>query len=120
MLTPFGKFLRKLRIDHGELLKDMAEKLKVTASYLSAVEVGKKAVPDAWIGVLSSMYKSVAEDELRRLAEMSKPEFRVVVPRGSDDLRREAVSVFARKVGAMDHESLTKLLEVMLEKGECE
>lgn len=120
MLTPFGRFLRKLRIDHGELLKDMAEKLKVTASYLSAVEVGKKAVPNAWIGVLSGMYKSIDELDLRRLAELSKPEFRVEIPRGSDDVRREAVAMFARKVGSMDHDSLTKLLAVMLEKGECE
>lgn len=120
MLTPFGKFLRKLRIDQGELLKDMAEKLQVTASYLSAVEVGKKAVPSAWITTLSSMYKSIQAPELQRLADLSKPEFRVELPRGAEDLRREAVSVFARKVGTMDHESLTKLLEVMLKKGECE
>ena len=120
MLTPFGKHLRKLRIDQGELLKDMAEKLKVTASYLSAVEVGKKAVPTAWIATLSETYQSIEERELRRLAELSKPEFRVELPRGSEDLRREAVAMFARKVGSMDHESLTKLLEVMLQKGECE
>jgi len=120
MLTPFGKFLRKLRIDRGELMKDMAEKLKVTASYLSAVEIGKKAAPEAWIAVLSEKYGLDDVQELRRLAEKSKPEFRVEVPRGSDDLRREAVSMFARKVGSMDHESLNKLLSVMLEKGECE
>ena len=120
MLTPFGKFLRKLRIDRGELMKDMAEKLGVTASYLSAVEMGKKAVPGAWVALLSDKYGLDNMQELRRLAEMSKPEFRVEVPMGSDDLRRETVSMFARKVGAMDHESLTKLLSVMLEKGECE
>ena len=38
MLTNFGKALRKLRIDNNELLKDMALKLEVTVSYLSAVE----------------------------------------------------------------------------------
>ena len=42
MLTALGKFLRKLRIDNGEILKDMADKLGVTASFLSAVENGKK------------------------------------------------------------------------------
>ena len=29
MLTSLGKFLRKLRIDQGEILKDMADKLGV-------------------------------------------------------------------------------------------
>ncbi len=120
VLTPFGRFLRKLRIDQGELLKDMAEKIGVTPSYLSAVEMGKKAVPDTWIYTLRNLYQSIDEQDLQRLAELSKPEFRVEVPRGSEDLRREAVAVFARKVGTLDHDSLTKLLEVMIKKGECE
>lgn len=45
-LTEFGKFSRKLRIDNGELLKDMAIKLNVTVSYLSAVEIGKRNIPE--------------------------------------------------------------------------
>ena len=48
MLTSIGRFLRKLRIDQGEILKDMAEKLNVTVSFLSAVENGKKKMPTAW------------------------------------------------------------------------
>ena len=46
MITRFGKELRKIRIDHGEILKDMAEKLQVTPSFLSSVEVGKKKCSD--------------------------------------------------------------------------
>ena len=42
MITAFGKFLRILRMDNGEILKTMAEKLEVTSSFLSAVENGKK------------------------------------------------------------------------------
>lgn len=44
-LTEFGKFLRKLRIDNGELLKDMAIKLNVTPFFLSMVETGKRSIP---------------------------------------------------------------------------
>lgn len=120
MLTPFGKFLRKLRIDRGELMKDMSDKLEVTASYLSAVEMGKKAAPEGWIAVLVDKYGLSDTAELRNLADMSRPEFKLSMPRGSDDLRRQAAAVFARKVGTLDHETLTRLLEVMLEKGECE
>lgn len=47
MLTRFGKQLRKLRIDREERLKDMADRLNVTTAYLSAVENGKRTVPDA-------------------------------------------------------------------------
>lgn len=49
MLTDLGRLLRKIRIDHGEILKDMANRFGVTASYLSAVENGKRAVPEAWV-----------------------------------------------------------------------
>ena len=47
MLTKFGKELRKIRIENDEILKDMADKLNVTAAYLSAVENGNRKVPDA-------------------------------------------------------------------------
>lgn len=120
MLTPFGRFLRKLRIDRGEIMKDMAEKLQVTASFLSAVEIGKKAVPDSWVPILGRQYSLVDIRDLQHLADLSKPEFKVEVPRDADDLRRETALMFARKVGAMDHESLTRILDVMISKGECE
>lgn len=120
MLTPFGRFLRKLRIDNGELMKNMADRLKVTPSYLSAVEVGKKPVPASWLDILKSSYALSDATQLRNLAELSKPEFRLEIPRGTDDLRRETAMTFARKVGELDHESLMKILDVMLKRGECE
>ena len=48
MITPFGKSLRNIRMDRGMLLKDMAQDLDVTSSYLSAVEVGKRNVSENW------------------------------------------------------------------------
>ena len=56
MLTSIGKFLRKLRIDRGEILKDMAEKLDVTVSFLSAVENGRKKMPSSWNARICSLY----------------------------------------------------------------
>lgn len=120
MLTPFGRFLRKLRIDRGEIMKDMAEKLQVTASFLSAVEVGKKAAPDAWATTIARLYNLVDLSGLQHLIDLSKPEFKVEVPRDADDLRRETALMFSRKVGDMDHETLMKILNVMIKKGECE
>ena len=49
MLTSIGRFLRKLRIENGEILKDMAEALGVSSAFLSAVENGKKKMPESWI-----------------------------------------------------------------------
>lgn len=57
MLTEFGKILRKIRIDQGEIIKDMEEKLNVTASYLSVVETGKRNIPENWIEEIVNMNK---------------------------------------------------------------
>ena len=45
MITAFGKFLRNLRMDIGELLLQMAEKLDVSPAFLSGVENGKRKIP---------------------------------------------------------------------------
>ena len=42
MVTSFGKFLRNLRMDIGELLLNMADKLGVSPAFLSGVENGKR------------------------------------------------------------------------------
>lgn len=55
-LTEFGKFLRKLRIDNGELLKDMAIKLNVTPSFLSMVETGRRNIPKKWGEEIEKIY----------------------------------------------------------------
>lgn len=38
MLTEFGKLLRIIRINSGDTSKDMAKKLNLSPSYLSAIE----------------------------------------------------------------------------------
>ncbi len=46
MLTEFGKAIRKIRLDKGEILKDMAKRLGISSAFLSAVENGRKNVPE--------------------------------------------------------------------------
>lgn len=57
MDTPIRVFLKKLRSDNNEVMQDMAEKLGVTTSFLSAVELGKKNIPDSWYIKISDVYK---------------------------------------------------------------
>lgn len=56
-LTQLGKFLRKLRIDRGELLRTMAENLGISMSFLSSVENGKKSMPSEWISKIPELYQ---------------------------------------------------------------
>ena len=79
-MTPFGARLRQLRQARGVEQKDMAAALGVSASYLSALEHGRRGKP-TWAMIQKIIgYFNVIWDEaedLQRLAEISNP--RVVV-----------------------------------------
>lgn len=57
MVTAFGKFLRNLRMDVGELLLNMADKLNVSPAFLSGVENGKRKIPAGWVDRISALYQ---------------------------------------------------------------
>lgn len=48
--------LRKIRFEHGELLKDMARKLEIGSAELSAIEHGKKPLPEGFNQKIKSLY----------------------------------------------------------------
>jgi len=52
-MTPFGKFSRELRLEHGLKLKDQAEKMGISSAYISALEHGRRGLPSG--GYLSKM-----------------------------------------------------------------
>ncbi len=56
MLTEFGKLLRIIRINSGDTSRDMAKKLGLSASYLSAIEGGKRNIPTDMEKMLSKSY----------------------------------------------------------------
>lgn len=62
-LTPFGQLTRKLRVDYNEYLKDMAARLSVTSTYLSAVEHGKRNPPYDWVDRLQEAYGLSEKDK---------------------------------------------------------
>jgi transcriptional regulator with XRE-family HTH domain len=79
-VTPFGLKLRELRRAKGVSQKQMAASLGVSAAYLSALEHGRRGLPN-WVMVQKMIgYFNIIWDEaeeLERLAGASHP--RVVV-----------------------------------------
>lgn len=75
-MTPFGERVRELRRERGMTQKQMAQKLNVSAAYLSALEHGKRGTP-RWIFVqqiitcLNIIWDDA--DELQTLALRSAP-----------------------------------------------
>lgn len=109
MITEFGKYLRKLRIDHGEVLMDMAKHFGVTASFLSAVEVGKKNVPVSWPSQIVRIYGLTSSEEkyLTQLAEEAATTVKLNM-RNLSVANRKAALVFARNFDTLtDDESAT-------------
>lgn len=120
MLSEFGKFTRKLRIDNNELLKDMSDKLEVTTSYLSAVEVGKRNIPDAWKEKIIKYY-SLDDELIQELDEAiynSKQTLKLKLNEYSVD-DKSLILAFARKFEKLDtdeKDSIRKMLN--RERGE--
>ena len=114
MLTSLGKFLRKIRIDHGEILKDMADKLGVTASYLSAVETGKKRMPSSWNNRVCSLYDLNQEQSSEFSKAIADTESKIELDLSSaTNTQRELAVSFARKFTDFDERQLQKFFDLL-------
>ena len=114
MITSVGKFLRELRIGKGEILKTMAETLGVSSAFLSAVENGKKKLPDAWLPKLEEYYGLSSEqmEELRQAIIESGDTVALNIRNASAGNRQLAIS-FARQFDTLDEETSKKLLSIL-------
>ena len=117
MLTEFGQYLRKLRIDHDELLKDMADKLGVTSSYLSAVETGKRNIPDGWVEKICQFY-SLGMFEQEALKAAADNSVRAVTMDLSNMVpkKKETALLFARKFDNVDDPAIDEIRRLLNKK----
>lgn len=113
-MTEIGKFLKKLRIDNDEILLSMAQKLGVTPSFLSAVELGKKKMPYEWNVKIRSIYQLTPsqEDALDEAISASEKAVMVDLENASPGARKIAVS-FARSFSDLTDEQLDSIKKLM-------
>lgn len=57
-ITPFGKSIRKARIDAEVTLVQMARDLEVSPSFLSGLECGTKNISSQWVSKIVQYFKS--------------------------------------------------------------
>jgi transcriptional regulator with XRE-family HTH domain len=103
--------MRRLRLDQGVLLKDMADVLNVTPSYLSAVEHGTRRIPTGWVAKIADAYvlSDVALAELTdAVVELAES---VVIPfnESISPEKRAALVQFARSYAQLDTEDIRQL-----------
>lgn len=113
--TKYGQFVRKLRIDKGIVLKDMADDLGVSVAMLSAMELGNRKIRDEILDSIISVYElsDTEQVDLYNAAVSSVKTVDIDISDKSESVRELAL-VFARRVNDgsyLNIEALRKLLD---------
>lgn len=118
MLTSFGKFLRVLRMERGELLKNMAENLNISSAYLSSIEMGNREIPKSLSQDLINKYNLTENEqiEMQRAISDSTKNIDISLTHATN-LQKEAALVFARNLEKMNDASIEAFLEFMKKRG---
>ncbi|WP_406855598.1 helix-turn-helix transcriptional regulator [Alsobacter sp. KACC 23698] len=110
-MTPFGERLRALRAERGLALKDMAEALGVSPTYLSALEHGRRGRPNwGFVQRVIQYFNIIWDDaeDLLRLADLSHPRIAVDTA-GLSPAATRLANRLARCVGDLDDEDLAAI-----------
>lgn len=117
-MTPFGDRMRKLRIERGVTLKEMAEALGVSSAYLSALEHGKRGRP-GWhlIQRILAYFNIIWDeaDEVVRLARISHPRITIDTS-GLNPKATELANRLADEIAKLDPATLDELLTTLGKK----
>lgn len=114
MVTSFGKFLRNLRMDIGELLLDMAEKLHVSPAFLSGVENGKRKIPEGWLTKIADLY-GLSEEQNEKMKEAyydSNNEIEIGL-HNLEANQRDLAIAFARKLDSIPESDISKIMNIL-------
>lgn len=112
MLTPFGTELRIFRLKHNELLKTMADKLKISPAYLSSVENGKKDPTEELLLRISSAYQ-LTESEYVALSEARARTLKEVKVKFQNEADEELGLLFARKLNSLSDKKRQEILNLL-------
>lgn len=113
-MTHIGIFLRKLRIEHGEVLHDMAVRLNVSSAFLSTVENGRRSAPLSWIDAIAASYQLTDQqtDELTQAISESIKQIRTEIA-DVPPQKKEYALVFARTFDSISDETMKKIVEML-------
>lgn len=114
MRVKIGDYLRDLRLVNSQTLKQMADGLGVSSAFLSAVENGKKNMPEKWYKLLSHNYNlnGVQLDELRNAVEESSTNIKLNLI-NANSINRELAISFARSFKDLDEDDSAKILKIL-------
>ena len=112
-LSPFGKFLRKARIDTGQTLKSMSAVLGVSVAFLSDIERGGKSVP---VKKIYEFFKSLDYNPKEDLFQLA------VLQRGKLDLshlsERQQILIVKLTSHEIDNGKLSAIEKIIYQRDE--
>lgn len=112
--TKFGEFMRVLRVRHHEVMGDVAKLLGVSTPFLSAVENGRKNVPNEWFDIIAEHY-ALSDDEIadmKNAAENSRNQVKITLSK-SETYQRDVALQFARSFDGIDEDTAEKILALL-------
>lgn len=112
--TKFGELMRILRIKNREVMGDTAKLLNVKLPFISAVENGKRNVPEEWFDILVNHYNlnEFEQEELRYAIEMSKTQVKVNLI-NTTNFKREMAVQFQRSFDSIDDDTAEKIMKLL-------
>lgn len=112
--TKYGEFMRILRVRAHEVMGDTAKLLNVKVPFVSAVESGKRNVPEEWIPIIINHFhlSDAEQSELREAIESSKTQMKLNLITASNTQRRLAVQ-FQRSFENLDEDTAEAIMKLL-------
>ena len=119
--TKYGEFMRILRIKFHEVMGDTAELLGVKLPFVSAVENGKRNVPEDWYEKIVKHYNLSLDEqkELREAINESKTQMKINLV-NTNNVKRQMALQFQRSFDDIDEETARRIIEMLNSGGGTE
>lgn len=116
----FGTYIKNKRMQKGIALRELADRLKITPSYLSDIEKGRRYAPDQQkISEIANILEIVDEEELNIIYDLAGKSKDTVAPDLPGFINaNEKIRVLLRKAKKANPspETLDKLIQMLDEE----
>lgn len=100
-------------------MKDTAVSLDVTTPFLSAVENGKKKIPDDWFEKISAIYDLGSQDKKDLMVAIEQSQSKITLNlENCDEKQKELVFQFQRSFPNIDEDTTKQIIEILNRKEE--
>ena len=112
----FGRILRRLRFEKGETLHSLASQVGYSASFLSSVETGSRAVPHDLASRLAKHFRLTGENKKDFMARAEETKTRIMIDlREATPIQRRAAILFAKRFRRLSNNAISKIYELLME-----